>query len=80
MGFIFSYALSVGGVSKESSDGAGALWLALTLAAATDGGGYTGITPVREIINRWRAAGYLSSMVGHTIAPILESLAIRLGQ
>jgi hypothetical protein len=80
MGSIYAYALSVGGMTKESSDAAGACWLALTLAAAADGGGYTGITPVREIINRWRAAGYLSSTIGRTIAPVLESLAIRLGQ
>ena len=74
----FSVTLTATGLNPASDpSAAGPLWLALTIAAAADAGDYTGKTPTREVINRWKAAGYLDSLVGKSIAPFLESVAMR---
>jgi hypothetical protein len=75
----FSTTLSLTGLNSASdpSTGAGPLYLALKIAAAADPGDYAGRTPVREVVNRWKAAGYLDSLVGKSIAPLLEDVAMR---
>jgi hypothetical protein len=62
---------------SDPSTPAGALWLALTIAAATDPADYSGRTPVREVINRWKTAGYFDSLIGKSLAPLLETVAMR---
>jgi hypothetical protein len=75
----FSTTLSLMGLTTHSdpSTPAGALWLALTIAAVADPGDYAGRTPVREVINRWKTAGYLDSLIGKSLAPLLETVAMR---
>ena len=82
MNRIYRYVLSVTNLSAGSSatDGSGALWAILVAYDSGDAGSYAGTTPVRQVINNFKANGLLQSTIGQTFAGTLESLAQRLGQ